>query len=69
MPLTMVPAGVQSRILKIMGRDETRQFLERLGFVEGSPVTVITRLGGNVIVNVKNARVAIGEKMANRILV
>ena len=69
MPLTMAPVGVKSRILKITGRNETRQFLKRLGFTSGSQVTVITRLGSSVIVNVKNSRIAIGKKMANRIMV
>jgi ferrous iron transport protein A len=69
MPLTMAPVGVQSRILKITGRDETRKFLEKLGFVVGSSVTVVSELGGNMIVNVKDARVAIDKAMANRIMI
>ena len=68
MPLTMAPVGVQSRILKITGRDETRKFLEKLGFVVGGSVTVVSELGGNMIVNVKDARVAIDKAMANRIM-
>ncbi len=69
MPLTMAPVGVQSRILKITGRDETRKFLEKLGFVVGGSVTVVSQLGGNMIVNVKDARVAIDKAMANRIMI
>lgn len=69
MPLTMAPVGVQSRILKITGRDETRKFLEKLGFIVGSTVTVVSELGGNMIVNVKDARVAIDKAMANRIMI
>ncbi len=69
MPLTMAPVGVQSRILKITGRDETRKFLEKLGFVVGGSVTVVSELGGNMIVNVKDARVAIDKAMANRIMI
>ena len=69
MPLTMAPVGVQNRILKITGRDETRKFLEKLGFVVGSSVTVVSELGGNMIVNVKDARVAIDKAMANRIMI
>ena len=69
MPLTMAPVGVQNRILKITGRDETRKFLEKLGFVVGSTVTVVSELGGNMIVNVKDARVAIDKAMANRIMI
>ena len=69
MPLTMAPVGVQSRILKITGRDETRKFLEKLGFVVGGSVTVVSELGGNMIVNVKDSRIAISKSMANRIMV
>ena len=69
MPLTMAPVGVQNRILKITGRDETRKFLEKLGFIVGSTVTVVSELGGNMIVNVKDARVAIVKTMANRIMI
>ena len=69
MPLTMAPVGVQNRILKITGRDETRKFLEKLGFIVGSTVTVVSELGGNMIVNVKDARVAIDKAMANRIMI
>lgn len=69
MPLTMAPVGVQNRILKITGRDETRKFLEKLGFIVGSTVTVVSELGGNMIVNVKDARVAIDKTMANRIMI
>ena len=69
MPLTMAPVGVQSRILKITGRDETRKFLEKLGFVVGGSVPVVSELGGYMIVNVKDARVAIDKAMANRIMI
>ena len=69
MPLTMAPVGVQNRILKFTGRDETRKFLEKLGFIVGSTVTVVSELGGNMIVNVKDARVAIDKAMANRIMI
>ena len=69
MPLTMAPVGVQSRILKITGRDETRKFLEKLGFVVGGSVTVVSELGDNMIVSVKDARVAIDKAMANRIMI
>ncbi len=69
MPLSMVPAGENSIIKKVGGREDTRKFLENLGFVAGSAVTVISRSGGNVIVNIKDSRVAIGTDMANRIIV
>lgn len=69
MPLSMVRAGEVNVIQKIGGKEETRRFLENLGFVTGSSVTVVSEIGGNIIVNVKDARVAIGRDMANKILV
>lgn len=69
MPLTMVPTGEPNIIKKIGGKEETRRFLENLGFVTGGMVTVVSEIGGNMIVNVKDSRVAIGKDMANKILV
>ena len=69
MPLTMVPTGEPNVIKKIGGKEETRRFLENLGFVTGGMVTVVSAIGGNMIVNVKDTRVAIGKDMANKILV
>lgn len=69
MPLTMVNAGEPSVIRKVGGRKETRRFLENLGFVTGGVVTVVSEIGGNMIVNVKDSRVAIGKDMANKIMV
>lgn len=69
MPLTMAQAGEENRIKKIGGKAETKQFLENLGFVVGGAVTVITEIGGNVIVNVKESRVAVSREMANKIMV
>lgn len=69
MPLTMVEAGEENSIKKISGKQEIRQFLENLGFVVGGTVTVISRISGNVIVNVKDSRVAISREMANKIMV
>lgn len=69
MPLTMVNTGEPNVIQKVGGKTETRKFLENLGFVTGGTVTVVSEIGGNVIVNVKNSRVAIGKDMANKILV
>lgn len=69
MPLTMVPTGEPNVIKKIGGKEETRRFLENLGFVTGEMVTVVSEIGGNMIVNVKDSRVAIGKDMANKILV
>lgn len=69
MPLTMAQSGVQSIIHEIHGRDETKRFLESLGFVVGGNVTVVSEIGGNMIVNVKDTRIAISKSMANRIMV
>ena len=69
MPLTMAKAGEQSLIKKIGGKEETKKFLESLGLVAGSTVTVIAEISGNVIVNVKDSRVAISREMANSIIV
>ncbi len=69
MPLTMAKAGEQNLIKRIGGRPETRRFLEELGFVEGGAITVITETAGNVIVCVKDARVAVSREMAKNIMV
>jgi ferrous iron transport protein A len=69
MPLTMVKAGESNVIKKVGGKEETKRFLENLGFVAGGTVTVISEIGGNMIVNVKDSRVAIGKDMANKIMV
>ena len=69
MPLKMANVGETNVIKKIGGKEETRRFLENLGFVVGGVVTVISEVGGNIIVNVKDSRVAIGTDMANKILV
>ncbi|MBA4700883.1 FeoA family protein [Faecalicatena contorta] len=69
MPLTMVKEGEPNTIRKVGGKEETRRFLENLGFVEGGIVTVVSVIAGNVIVNVKESRVAIGKDMANKIMV
>ena len=69
MPLSMMKAGEPGTIKRIGGRGDTRRFLEHLGFVAGSMVTVISHMGGNIIVNVKDSRIAIGKDMANKILV
>lgn len=69
MPLSLAREGEPATINKVGGKKETRKFLENLGFVTGSMVTVISQAGGSLIVNVKDARVAIGRDMANKILV
>ncbi len=69
MPLSMVKAGEANVIRKVGGKEETKRFLENLGFVTGGEVTVISEIQGNLIVNVKDSRVAIGRDMANKIIV
>ena len=69
MPPTMAKAGEEAAILKITGRDETRQHLAELGFVVGEMVTVVSEMAGNLIVQVKESRVALDRSMANRIMI
>lgn len=69
MPLMLVGIGEENTIKKIGGSPEIKKHLEDLGFVVGGSVTVVNALGGNVIVNVKESRVAISEEMARRIMV
>ena len=69
MPLSMVKPGETNTIKKVGGKEETRKFLENIGFVTGGKVTVVSEIEGNLIVNVKDSRVAIGKDMANRIMV
>ena len=69
LPLTMASQGEPMTIKKIGGKQETKQFLETLGFVVGGTVTVVSEINGNMIVNVKDSRVAIGKDMANKIMV
>ncbi|RPF48852.1 ferrous iron transport protein A [Hydrogenoanaerobacterium saccharovorans] len=69
MPLTFAKAGEKNLIKKIGGRDETKRHLNNLGFVEGGEVSVVSEIAGNLIVNVKESRIAISKEMANRIVV
>lgn len=69
LPLTMASQGEPMTIKKIGGKQETKKFLETLGFVVGGTVTVVSEINGNIIVNVKDSRVAIGKDMANKIMV
>ena len=69
MPLAMASAGSPCIIKKIGGKEEIRLFLESLGFVVGGEVTVVSSIGGNLIVNVKDSRVAIGRDMATKIMI
>lgn len=69
MPLTMANVGEEQRIRRIGGNEDTKKFLETLGFVAGGNVSVVIQMNGNMIVNVKGSRVAISKEMANKIQV
>ena len=69
MPLTLANVGESAIIRKVGGGPETKKHLEDLGFVAGGTVTIVSALGGNIIVNVKEVRVAISEEMARKIMV
>lgn len=69
MPLTMANIGEENIIKKVGGNSETKKFLESLGFVSGGSVTVINEINGNLIVNVKESRVAVSKEMAIKIMV
>ena len=69
MPLALAQIGEENTVKRISGRPEVKKHLENLGFVVGGSVTVVTSLGGNVIVNVKDSRIAISEEMARKIMV
>lgn len=69
MPITLANTGEENIIKKVEGNPDTRKFLENLGFVAGGTVTVVSEISGNVIVNVKDSRVAVSKEMAQKILV
>ena len=69
MPLTFAKAGETNVIRKITGKDEVRQHLAELGFVVGESVTVLTEIGGNMILSVKDSRIALDKSMISRIMV
>ena len=69
MPLTLANVGEENLILRVGGSPEVRKHLEDLGFVAGGTVSVVSSLGGNVIVKVKEARVAISDEMARKIMI
>lgn len=69
MPLALANIGEENTIIRIGGSPEVKKHLANLGFVAGSTVTIVTMLGGNVIVKVKETRVAISEEMARKIMV
>lgn len=69
MPLTMANAGETVTIRKITGKDEVRQHLAELGFVVETDITIVNQISGNLIVQVKDSRVALDRSMANRIMI
>ena len=69
MPLTMTASGEINTVKRIQGRDETKRFLASLGFVEGGQVQVISEISGNLIVNIKDTRIALSKSMANQIMI
>ena len=69
MPLLLAQPGEQNKIMAVHGRGETKRFLESMGFVEGADITVVSEFDGNVIVNVKDARVAISKVLAGKIMI
>lgn len=69
MPLSMAQAGDKNSIQKITGKDEVRQHLAELGFVVGGEVTVVSKMGSNLILAVKDSRIALDQTMANRIII
>lgn len=69
MPLTMAQTGVEQVIRKIGGKDDTKRFLENLGFTVGGNVIIVSEMGGNMIVSIKDTRVAISKSIANRIMI
>ena len=69
MPLTMVGDGEEFLIKKIGGKEEVRRFLENLGLVAGAQVSLVSKISGNVIVQIKDSRVAISREMAQKIIV
>jgi len=69
MPLLLAERGSEVLIKKISGNDETRKFLNKLGFIVGNGVTIVSENGGNMIINVKGARIALDKSMAGRISV
>lgn len=68
MPLVMAKIGESVTIQRVSGNEETRRHLESLGFVVGATVSIISQMGGNLIVNIKESRIAISKEMATKIM-
>ena len=69
MPLALANIGEEYMIRRVSGNPEEKKHLEDLGFTAGGPVTVVSALGGNIIVKVKESRIAISEEMARKIMI
>lgn len=69
MPLTLAKTGEVNYICKVTGKDDVRQHLAELGFVIGEKVTVVSEIGGNMILSIKDSRIALDKSMANRIII
>ena len=69
MPLSMTDIGVMVSIKRITGTDEVKQHLSELGFVVGEEISIVNKNGGNLIVNVKDSRIALDKTLANRIFI
>ncbi len=69
MPLSMSQTGESETVQRITGNTETRRYLENLGFLAGTPVEVVSSIGGNVIVSIRDSRIAVNEDMARHIYV
>ena len=69
MPLTLAKPGQEVHVERVMGNDKTRQFLANLGFITGTPISVVSKIDGSLIVHVKDARVAISKEMAKKIII
>ncbi|MCU6748335.1 ferrous iron transport protein A [Faecalicatena acetigenes] len=69
MPLTMAEIGKVNTIRKVKGNEETKRFLGNLGFIAGAKVTVLSVISGNVIVNIKDSRIAVNADMARHIMI
>ncbi len=69
MPLTMANPGEKLIVAKVGGLDDTKRFLSNLGFTEGAEVTIVSKIAGNLIVNIRDSRVALDNSMAKKIMV
>ena len=68
MPLTFLRAGEEARVLKVRGNDELHHHLENLGFVPGAPLRVVSEHGGNVIIEIKGAQIALDKAAASKVI-